>query len=828
MDLSLIKNEIKKTSRVAFKENNIIITDTELDDDVRLFFNFITIHSGFYFIDGLASDMMQAMQAVFVDNIGKLTSLKSIATLFDAFAKKIIIMAGIDNHGKIRNQTMMPLFKIMNIIMPVPIIEESTIESYKGRASGTYIFGVAYLTRNNVHNSPDWDMAEIVRRTRYVVALYIFVIHKLKTKLLLHYPEINQEKLYEYGDNKESQTVYDFISYSKPSNKIKNQVIKSFVSHLLHNHGMHKVEDLVAKVVDFSEKTLSDTAALRLIRNLIEQKVLTYNNGVKTEIILSEEEEERITKLISDYNYSLLLFHSEMDKLILDNNLQIDKSLLIKNLGTFFECNFRMDILEATDQETNKSTWKFYQELISFIKAGGVDDDKANNFFNSMIGICRQNDIIIRISAGRVFSKMSNPEQFSNYVRNLSRNVYLDTQILLYILCINDNYSSYDNIFFKVAKNIVDLGGKNKKFILKVSKHYLSEIVYQLKQALLLIQFLEISNMPKSPISTNVFYRYYYWLNENDGLPEGIVSYRDFMQDMFGLKEDEAFHSDFEVIANGVVESMLSENFGIVIEPTPHFDNILLGQVQELYKQVLKDNWLGEKPYKPLLNDSLTCMVLFERTFDQPEPFFLTWDKTFSFMRIEYKKKFKRGSSSLFFHLFSPAKFVNHVDLVDFRVNANTLSDDLLSLIESHHYTETTYNIIDTINRFLDIPDITPEKRSLYIKKLQKEIYRDEVFLYEQSEIEQTEATNRKSFAFISQELFNHFKDKGQGAMKNYRTMLLNEEAFEMFIKIVFDYLNDESTTLDISDVIVTMENLVDKYVLDRVSDSGKEINQYF
>lgn len=301
----------------------------------------------------------------------------------------------------------------------------------------------------------------------------------------------------------------------------------------------------------------------------------------------------------------------------------------------------------------------------------------------------------------------------------------------------------------------------------------------------------ELNKMPQCPISTNVFYRHYYWLSENSGLPEGVESFRDYLEDMFELEESDAFDKDYETIATGVVESILQEDFSIDIDATPCFENGL-DEVQELYRQVLKDNLCDDKPYKALINDSLEYMVLFNQPMDKPEPFFLTWDKSFGFMRSAYKRKYKRGSSSLFFHLFSPAKFVNHVDLVDFKVNANTLSDDLLSLIESHNYKQTTYNVIDTINRFLDIPDISPEKRKAYIKKIQKEIYQDDSFSYEQSEIEQQESTNKKSFAFISQELFNHYKDNGQGYTRSYRNMLLDEDSFEKFIAIISEYLNNK------------------------------------
>ena len=127
MDIGLIKSEMRKVCKAAFSENNVAITEAEIDEDIRLFFNFITSHSGQYFLDGISSDMMQALQSSLVDEIGKITSLKSIATLFDAYTKKILVMSGLKTYNQVSSMTMMPLFKATNIIASVPVIDDTTI-----------------------------------------------------------------------------------------------------------------------------------------------------------------------------------------------------------------------------------------------------------------------------------------------------------------------------------------------------------------------------------------------------------------------------------------------------------------------------------------------------------------------------------------------------------------------------------------------------------------------------------------------------------------------------------------------------------------------------
>lgn len=813
MDLTLIKQEIKKFSKAAFNENNIAIKDEQIDSSIKLFFNILTTNTGYFFLDGIASELSEALQRALVNEVGKVSSLKAVAVTFDSFAKKIIVMAGLRSYSEIGSLTMMPLFKIINIISSIPNIDESTIELQKGDSNGLYIFGTAYLTRNKtVHNSPDWDMSEVVRRTKYTVALFILIIIKLREILLVRYPDLSQDKLFEYGDNKESQIIYDFISYSKPTNKIKNQVVNSFIVHTLYNEGPINVSKLCTKIVKFAEGSLTENASMRMIQNLFGKQQLIYNDPANKIISLADEEYNRVRILVNDYNDSLCLFTSDIEKIIIDKDLKISQEVLIKEIGVFFEKNFNIDISEATDQNELEQPFNYYQELIEVLKTGGIDDKVAEEAFKYIIEICRKNDIIIRISAGRIFSKLSNPDSFGDYVRSLSRDVFLDTQILLYILCINPDFIPYDNIYFRIAKNIVDLNSNNdRKFSLKVSKHYLSEIIYQLKQALFLIQFTEISNLPKCPISTNVFYLYFYWLQENNGLPDDVDSFGEFMFKMFNLEEDDAFSKDYESVAMGVLECKLYEDFGIEISNTPTFEVSEINSVQELYSDTIKKYGCEDKKFKTLQNDSIQCLILFNHQIDTPDPFFLTWDKSFSYMRIEYKNKFKRGSSSLFFHLFSPAKFVNHVDLVNFRINANTLSDDLLSLIESHNFKTTTYSVIDIINKFLDIPCITAQKRKAYTTKIKKEIYKDDLFSYDQMDAENHQTLNRKSFTFISQQLFDYFKDNGTGATKQYRNMLLEEEAFETFITIVSGYMNDEKIN-DINVVFKSIEKLINKY----------------
>ena len=62
-------------------------------------------------------------------------------------------------------------------------------------------------------------------------------------------------------------------------------------------------------------------------------------------------------------------------------------------------------------------------------------------------------------------------------------------------------------------------------------------------------------------LSNNVFYSHYFFLLENDGLPQDVESFGDYMAVMFNLGEDDVFDSDFKNIARSQLLPRLQDMF---------------------------------------------------------------------------------------------------------------------------------------------------------------------------------------------------------------------------------------------------------------------------
>lgn len=96
------------------------------------------------------------------------------------------------------------------------------------------------------------------------------------------------------------------------------------------------------------------------------------------------------------------------------------------------------------------------------------------------------------------------------------------------------------------------------------------------------------------------------------------------------------------------------------------------------------------------------------------DPFFLSWDKAFYTYRKDYIKTFQRGNVSSW-HLFSPAKFVNHLNLLDLKIDVDVMTEDLISIIEDDDTAANTKHVLDSIRKLLEKSNVTSrQKRKAY------------------------------------------------------------------------------------------------------------------
>lgn len=823
---SEIKNTIYTYTSKVFSENNISYSKEEILEAICIFKNFITSTCPYAFLDGLKKEIIPSLQTACVDKVGDIVSLKILLSNTEVFLKRILIATSKATYSEVndKNKNFMWLYKKSNVSPSFSknnyTIDESTLNSFLGNQECLYAFALTYLSRNQqIHNSNDWDASEVTMRLKYCLSLYIYITIKNKNELLKHDPSLNKENYTETFSPNENRALYSYFSFGQTSITAKNEIVNSFILYTLYKDGECSLDNIKVKLNKFTQSTILQASFKRLIENLSNKGIITLKPISKT-IELTDSQKKRIEEQENNYNENATLFNESIDEVLKKYSLEIHKSDLIDKLRTFFENNYNIDIQEGCELDSNITSNSVFQELYTYIKGISTDGSCIEDILKDIFEVCKTNDFLVRISAGKVFSKISNPEQFSNYVANTNRTIYLDTQIVLFMLCINDEYPAYDNVYYRIAKNLCELSQNNNGITLILADHYLGEIVSHIKQALLLIPFTEITEFQKYKLSNNVFYSYYYYLDKHYLLPTNTLSFADFIEHLFQLYEEDALENSFYQIAQGALVEIFNL-LNIKIENIPHYTEDEITNSSKVFQSIISTNMLEEKKDKVLRNDAIMGCHLFNKQYhDDKEPFFLTYDKSFSYFRKTFIETYRRSrGNNLHWYLFTPGKFLNHIDFISMRINIESLTDDMLSIMDNNKFKQKTKTIVDTISKLIDIKNISKESRRDYIE-ITKLIFTNEEFPSLVEPLNQDQDLHTKRFTEIVDLILNHYRDKGSNHIDSLKSALREKNKFKQLIDIIKKSCNKPEIT---NTIIISQ---VDDVITEYFQDNQKKIEE--
>ena len=802
-----IKEQIINCSKVAFGECGITVTEAELEEDVIIFNNFIQLNAHYLEIANLRHDMMRSLQETCVSDIGNTDSLKLLCLSIDTFLKKLLPYLGLKQFNDIKGDSEMRLLKATGLwTLPIPKFEIEGVEKFKGNPNGQFILGNANLTRNALaHTSPAWDMAEATMRLRYVLALFVFFVHSFKVQFKAKDPSLLKHDSNHFEENEEFALLYDYISYGNSSMEIKRRYLSTFVKHQLFRLGYETEDRLVEKMIRFSENTIDNHAAKRLLNEMVKDDTIEPKRLASRQYGLTQQESDRIKEAQENYNTAIQNYNSAIQDLINRYGINLTIDELNEAIMSHLEAQYNYDIEEAIgDAEIAEK--EDFKKLVERLKQAGCPDDKCKDAYEELLGINRDNDILVRISAGKAFRKISDPGLFNEYVRKADRNVWIDTQILLYLLCHNVDYSTYNSPYYKTAMALFNQQRVNANFHFKVPLFYMNEIVYQLRQALLLIAVVDQPFAQGKKLSQNVFYRHYCYLHSNDGLPEEVETFADYMLHNFNLYEQDAFEQDYDTVIENIVREKLAD-YKITVEFVDTLPSNELDHSEMLLKEAAKAEGLILKQGKPLHNDAFMGSTLFKNN-DEQKPIFITLDGCFEPYRRMYVKRYMR-TGAFNWHLFSPSAFVNHLDFIDFRVNPDNLTDDLISMVESSEMKDKTLNFIDRFNRFLDIPLLSSNQRKKYIGWV-SELFQSKEFCYKPDRFKDEATPLIMRFMEAQDSVFNHFYELGSSTVMELQLMLKSEEWFLKYINLLSEFSKESMATKE--DLYIAVEGKMEEY----------------
>lgn len=807
-----IKDAIKKYVLKAFNENNCNYREDIIDKALVMFNNLITCKSGYGLLDGMADKMKPALQRACIDDVGNTGDLNTIMTSLDSFMKKILVMSGSAAYKDISGLTFCALVKKIEIIPnnQLPDYTSIDIESIKGNV--TYIIGAARNARNEVHNSPDMDVAEVSSCLRYGFAFYILTILRLMPQLESRYPNLSQETRLDFTDDNNGMLLYEFFSFGNESIQLKNRIVNTMIKHILYENGDMTFNELKELIVKMSSNTVKEHFLKRRLDELVSKKALCHKS-VNHVYNLTDNTRKEMQQLSSEFNANSSSFNASLDELLNEYGLVGKAEIISQKLMNFFSDNFNTGLLDSDEIADDMTGYNNYQQLLEELVALGCDDSQKETLFMRMISLCKENDIVIRISLGNVFSNISDPDRFDNIIRQKNRIVYIDTQILLYSMCVSEDYPACNEPMFNIAENLINIRDSRKNFILKTQREYVNEACNHLKDAMLLIPFVKYKTFQGRRISDNVFYRHYCLLLENEALPEGIESFSDYLEDNFGIDEDMV--SDMDAVLRYKIESKVAKELMINIETKRDISNLDIENSKYIFQEEVANQCLTRSTIA-INNDAIMGARLFLQNSDV-EPFFLTWDKLFANYRATYTKRYGI-TGAMTWKLFSPGRFINHLDLLDFKVDTSKISDEILSMIEYADFRQHTLKILDVFNKYFGVAISDKTKRKKYVQ-MTRDIFNDSQYSNNIESEREDEVENRLlEIGRMVIKISDHYKDKNK--QKDYYNAVSNITC----LKELFDMIKKVYSKNELPPNLTLFTEIIDKYQNDSTKDL-KEVN---
>lgn len=230
-----------------------------------------------------------------------------------------------------------------------------------------------------------------------------------------------------------------------------------------------------------------------------------------------------------------------------------------------------------------------------------------------------------------------------------------------------------------------------------------------------------------------------------------------------------------------------------------------INRAANVFKSLFTEN--KSKSDLILKNDAIMGIHLFATPIEEAEPFFLTWDSMFSPFRKKYIQSYKK-TKHIYWHLFSPMKFVNHIDLLNLHVDIDSLSDDMLTMIETDEYKNHTSRIIDKFSKILDISGIDATKRRKYINMINEEVFNEQDFpniIEAESDELQSEI---KKIADLFEKLLDHYKEISVDSLATYTKYVLNEEFFQSLVTLIKETANKGTDDMTMNKFYEKIDNL--------------------
>ena len=519
-----------------------------------------------------------------------------------------------------------------------------------------------------------------------------------------------------------NKVIYDMFTTGSNVANIKYDFINSFIQYYLLENSKKTIDDIQKQVNTQLTDNLSQKTILSQLDYQVKRGILVKDNFQRYSLSATTRGEfEKLRETSEILLQSLVL---TIQQCLEKYGLHKFTNQVCNKLIELYNAHYNSEIEEISQSRDSKniSEHKVFEDLEGYLKTLPYTGE-VNTVVKDILLSVSDNVYLNKIAVTTMFTNLFKSNSFEEYFSVFKKNIYLDTQVLLQVICWSFKNTDYDDMQYGAVKYLMQqVTSQKDKVCLLTTREYVEEAVYHLWEAYQLQRLLQIPAITELGPSKNVFFNFYlHLLNIGEAI---YADFTDFLYDLLGddISVEGMGQNEFVHEISGRIEKIL-EYCGIEVITTRYYDELRVAQKE--YDLHLLDKRYS-KPRRAQNND-LICMLYLSEECNHinpdsnllDEPFFITWDSTFYTFRKKFLNKFKGRS---YFYIYTPMKFANRLSVMNLKINTACINYDIISLAENNFkYSNESISFIDTLSSFFRSDDANNWKLGQKLATMRKQ-----------------------------------------------------------------------------------------------------------
>lgn len=481
-------------------------------------------------------------------------------------------------------------------------------------------------------------------------------------------------------ENNERNFVFDLIGFGKPAD-IRLQIVEAYILQLLFDTRQLHLNDIILKCMAKFNAKENRVFYDKLLSRLQSSKKI-YLNKDNDNFQLTVSEISRISNLHFQAQLDEDNFTKNIFSILKSYQQETNIDIYILHLKKIYSDNFNSDISDVINNSATSDLSGISRDFINYITKELSSEYSAKKIALDLFNFCDENKFIQKICAGKVFSDQTNLNRLEDYA-NTQKRVFIDTSLALHALCYYYKPKChYKNYFYHTTHSTLEFCKKNA-IKLYIPEFYLWEAQNHIREAINLIPFTYLPSFQSLGKSRNVFYNFYVYLL-NEGLEDNL-NYESFLV-KFGFKKYDSYKTHNQFILKYLTDLGINK---YILE----YEYEIEDTVKMIQSQLIVDHKFKTK--FGLNNDGI--MIEFLGHDDSEvhplKPVFITWDRTF--FKIQSKYYLKNPTAQRWL-LFTPSKFIDHYSLLNFSIDSESVTKEIISLL-SDEIIQSTHTLLDSL-----------------------------------------------------------------------------------------------------------------------------------